>query len=259
MERMMRGNGVNVSPIERWASVLGGTSLLMRGLRRGRNWKSVLIGADLIRRGASGHCYLYHFLGITTAPRDSQRVSVPYRQGIRVDEAITVSKSPEELYRYWRQLENLPHFMENLISVSQTDERRSRWVASGPAGRQVEWEAEIINDVPGQVIGWRSLPGSDVDNAGSVQFRKLSGDRGTVVNVELQYVPPGGIAAALAAKLFGQEPEQQVRRDLRRLKQLMEAGEVPLTHPSAESVAAPQRRRQPGRMEPGFQTQAAAS
>jgi uncharacterized membrane protein len=228
MEQMVRGSNVNISPLERWLSVIGGASLLMRGVRRdGIGWGSALLGADLIRRGASGHCLLYHALGITTAPRDeNQRASIPYRQGIRVDEAIRINKPSDELYRFWRQLENLPRFMSNLISVSQLDEKRSRWVGEGPGGKRIEWDAEIINEVPGEVLGWRSLPGADVDSAGSVQFKSLPNDRGTLVTVELQYIPPGGIVTALSAKLFGEEPEQQVREDLQRLKQVMEAGEV---------------------------------
>src|SRR5205085_1734457 len=139
----------------------------------------------------------------------------------------TVLRSAEELYRAWRRFENLPHFMENLESVRTLDERRSRWTARGPFGKRFTWDAEIITDRPGEVIAWRSLPGSAVDTAGSVHFEAAPGDRGTVVRVRLKYDPPTGRAGAALARLFQAAPEQQIREDLRRFKQLMEAGEIP--------------------------------
>ena len=257
MEQMIRGRATNLSPVERWASAVGGSLLLIRSFERGRDgWLTALLGADLIRRGATGQCYFYRALGLTTAPRDHQRVSIPYRQGIRIDDSVAIDRPAEELYTYWRQLENLPRFMRHLVSVTPLDEMRSRWVAKAPAGREVEWEAEIINDIPNERIGWRSLPGSEVDSAGSVQFKRLAGDRGTIVSVELQYIPPGGIIAALAAKLSGEEPHRQVREDLRRFKQIMEAGEVPATQ-RAPHDAWERIRKEPGRLIDDFSPKAA--
>jgi uncharacterized membrane protein len=132
-----------------------------------------------------------------------------------------------DVYRFWRRLENLPRFMTHLDRVTQTPDGRSHWVAVGPAGLAVEWDAEIINEVENQVIGWRSLPGSDVVTAGSVNFDTAREGRSTQVSVHLQYAPPAGKAGALVASLFGREPSQTIREDLRHFKQLLEAGEIP--------------------------------
>jgi uncharacterized membrane protein len=153
---------------------------------------------------------------------------VPYELGIRVERSVTVNKPREEVYRFWRDLENLPQFMKHLRSVRTLDAKRSQWIASGPAGRAVEWEAEIINEIENELIGWRSLEGSQVDNAGSVHFKDVPG-RGTEVRVLLQYNPFAGVVGATFAKLWGEEPSQQIAGDLRRFKQIMEAGEVPST------------------------------
>jgi uncharacterized membrane protein len=144
---------------------------------------------------------------------------------IRVLKTFTINKGPDEVYAFWRQLENLPTFMTHLESV-EVDGPRSRWTARGPGGLRVRWEAEMTQDSPRQ-IAWRSLPGADVPNHGTVRFEPAPGARGTELRVELVYEPPGGRAAALVAKLFGREPEQQLDEDLRRAKQLLEAGEIP--------------------------------
>jgi uncharacterized membrane protein len=147
-------------------------------------------------------------------------------QGIHAKASCIVNRSPDEVYRFWRNFENLPRFMKHLDSVQETGEGRSHWVATGPAGTTVEWDATIIADVPGEVITWRSLENSDVDNAGAVRFEAAPGNRGTIVKVNLQYNPPAGVVGATFAKLFGEEPEQQLDDDLRRFKQVMEVGEV---------------------------------
>jgi len=148
------------------------------------------------------------------------------RGGVQVRKTISISRSPEEVYRFWRQFENLPRFMDHLESVQDLGGGRSHWRAKAPAGRTVEWDAEIIDDQPNSFIAWRSLEGADVDNSGSVSFERASGGRGTVVRVELEYAPPGGAVGALFAKLFGEEPGQQIDDDLRRFKQIIEVGEV---------------------------------
>ncbi|MBV8865930.1 MAG: SRPBCC family protein, partial [Acidobacteriaceae bacterium] len=135
-------------------------------------------------------------------------------------------RSAEELYRFWRDFNNLPTFMAHLASVQVTGDKQSHWVANGPGGKQVEWDAEIIDDQPNKYIAWRSLPGSDVDNSGSVSFERAPGGRGTLVKVQINYDPPGGALAAKVAKLFREEPGQKVQDDLRHFKQVMETGEV---------------------------------
>ena len=147
-------------------------------------------------------------------------------QGVHARASCIVNRAPEEVYSFWRNFENLPRFMKHLESVQDHGDGRSRWVAKGPAGSNVEWEATIIADVPGEVITWRSLEGADVDNAGAVRFERAAGNRGTIVKVNIQYNPPAGVIGATVAKLFGEEPEQQLDDDLRRFKQVMEIGEV---------------------------------
>jgi uncharacterized membrane protein len=184
------------------------------------------VGSGLLYRGATGHCDVYQTLGINTAQRSGRNVSVPYELGIRVDKTITIGKSPAEVYHFWRNLENLPKFMNNLENVEEIDNRLSHWVSKGPGGL-LEWDAEIINEKENELIGWRSLPGSEVSHAGSVQFKPAPGDRGTIVTVELQYEPPGGTLGAMFARLIHKDPDRQIDEDLRRLKQLLETGEIP--------------------------------
>ena len=237
---------VNVSETERWASAIGGGALVAYGVTRlvqGNLLGAVLglIGGGLIYRGATGHCDVYGALGISTAAgSNNPNVSVPAHRGIKVEKSVTVNKSPEELYRFWRNFENLPRFMDHLESVRIEGEGRSHWVAKAPAGRTVEWDAEIYNEKENELIAWRSLEGADVDNAGSVRFEAQPEGRGTTVRVSLKYDPPGGLLGSTFAKLFGEEPSQQIEEDLRRFKQVMEAGETPTTEgqPSGRSASA---------------------
>lgn len=148
------------------------------------------------------------------------------RAGVEVHKTLTVNRSPDEAYRLWRDLEGLPRFMRHLESVHVTGDRTSRWVAKGPAGTRIEWDAELIEDRPGELIAWRSLPDSEVANAGTVRFTPAPGGRGTEVHVDLRYAPPAGKAGAMVAKLFGREPAQEIDGDLRRFKQVLETGEV---------------------------------
>jgi uncharacterized membrane protein len=143
-----------------------------------------------------------------------------------IRKTTTVNRSPEEVYQFWHDFTNLPTFMQHLESVEITGGNRSHWKAKAPAGRTVEWDAEVTEDQPNRRIAWRSLEGSDVQNSGSVQFDPAPGGRGTQVKVELQYSPPGGAIGATVAKLFNEEPGQQIADDLRAFKQVMETGEI---------------------------------
>ena len=140
--------------------------------------------------------------------------------------AITINASPDAVYAAWRDFEQLPRFMYHLESVTTTDERRSHWVAKAPVGTTVEWDAEITDDVPGERIAWRSLEGASVENSGSIRFAPAPGGQGTEVYVEVNYSPPGGKLGSAVAKLFGEEPNQQITDDLRRFKQIVETGEI---------------------------------
>jgi len=160
----------------------------------------------------------------------------------RVNKSIIINSTPEELYQFWRDFENLPRFMHHLESVRVTGEGRSHWVATAPAGTTVEWDAEITEDRPNELIAWRSLEGADVYNRGSVRFERAPGGRGTIVHVEIDYDPPGGRLGVAVAKLFGEEPELQVHSDLRRFKQVIETGEVVLSEGTVRGTGATEQR-----------------
>jgi uncharacterized membrane protein len=221
----------NISSREQAVSLLVGSGLVLAGLRRFslRGLAVAGVGAALIQRGVTKHCPVYERLGIDTAD-EAGRPEEYFERGIHVEESFTIDKDPMELYRFWRDFENLPRIMDHLESVQKLDDRRSHWVVRGPMGHGVEWYAEIINDEPGRLIAWRSLEGADVDNAGSVRFvPAAAGNRGTEVKVVLDYVPPAGRVGALVARLFGENPQQQIQEDLRHFKQMMESGEIPTT------------------------------
>jgi uncharacterized membrane protein len=219
---LLQPEGVNVSETERAVSVAAGSILAMVGIAR-RGLPGLIIGAlggGLIYRGATGHCPLYAALDVEAPPADER--------GIHVEQAFIINRSPEDLYGFWRNFENLPRIMEHLELVRVIDDRRSHWVARAPriAGGQVEWDAEIISDEPNRLIAWRSLPGSQVDNAGAIRFAPAMGDRGTEVHVFMNYVPPGGLLGNLIAKFSGENPKRVVREDLRNFKRLMETGDI---------------------------------
>jgi uncharacterized membrane protein len=220
----------NVGAAERIGSVVGGGALTAIGLARGGlgGLAMALVGGGLLHRGATGNCMTYGALGINTArPADGKPVRMTAGRGIRISQSITVLKSPDELYQFWRDFTNLARVMRHLQSVEVTSDERSHWRASAPFGKTVEWEAEIYTLRENEVIGWRSLAGSQVDTVGSVQFRKAPGERGTEVTVTLKYDPPAGKLGAAIASIFGESAVHQVTEDLRRFKQIMEAGEAP--------------------------------
>jgi uncharacterized membrane protein len=178
------------------------------------------------------------------ARRAGSRSALPgegqHERAVHVKKAITIGRPAEELYCFWRDFRNLPRFMGHLEDVQVIDERRSHWIAKAPLGRTVEWDAEITEDRPDERLAWRSLKCADVPNDGSVSFEPAPGGRGTVVRVDLRYEPPGGIIGATLARLFGEEPGQQVQEDLHAFKQLMETGEVVQSEASAKGGGAAQ-------------------
>ena len=147
-------------------------------------------------------------------------------RGARVERTVTILRSPEELYARWRDLAHLPELMAHVESVTPLGEKRSRWMARGPGGTRIAWEAEVTADEPGRLIAWRSVEGSDVENAGSVRFSEAPGGRGTEVKVLLSYELPAGRLGEAAVSWLGESGDQEVREDLRRFKQKMETGEV---------------------------------
>ena len=239
----------NVNGLERLVSLAAGGAIASYALKR-KDWTAIgfgMLGGALIERGVSGRCAMYGALGLTSAADDQHgrtprrtdggltrqhggSATVDAKKAVKIERAFTINgRTPQELHAYWRKLENLPRIFSHLESVTERDQRRSHWVAKAPLGTSVAWDAEIINDVPGEIIAWRSLPGSQIPNAGAVNFREAPGGRGTELKVSLEYEPPAGKLGAAVARLFGEEPAIQVREDLRRFKALQEAGEIPVS------------------------------
>lgn len=220
-----RVRSANLSDNERVASVVGGACLALWGLgSRGATAKVALpaLGSALIYRGLSGWCAMYDMLGIRGDRPDGPNAAVRAGAGVKVEAAVVVNRPARELYDHWRQFDRLPQFMRHLDSVTVNGDK-SHWVVTGPLGLRVEWDAEIYNEKSGEMIAWRSLPGADVDTAGSVHFRQIPGGRGTELTVSLKYDPPAGKVGDWLASLFGESPSQQIREDLRRFKEMMEA------------------------------------
>ncbi len=170
-----------------------------------------------------------HVAGVALADERGEKASTPLFGGIRLQESITLLKPIEEVYSYWRDFTHFPRFCKNLSRVEVLDDRRSRWTAVGPGDKPLTWEAELIEDLPNQLISWRALPGSEFENAGSVRFKQGPTGRGTEVQLTLTYNPPGGPLGSLIAKLTAKEPAVLLREQLRRFKQLLETGEIPTT------------------------------
>lgn len=164
---------------------------------------------------------------------------------MHVTRTITILRSPSEVYGFWRDFGNLPRFMHHLERVEMLGTKRSHWVARAPGGSKVEWDAEVTEDRPNELLAWRSVGDADVRNAGSVRFTPAPGDRGTEVRVELSYDPPGGKLGKSIARLFGEEPAQQLYDDLRRLEQVLEIGEVVRSAGSLAGVGQGVMRQRP--------------
>lgn len=204
---------------QRMLLVAGGGALALVGLMR-RDIAGVglaLVGGGMAYKSMTGE---WPFAG---------KPGIDADYSVRVDTSVTINKPAAEIYALWRDFSNLPNIMSHLESVTVRSGNRSHWVAKAPFGTSVEWDAEIINEEPDRLIAWRSVNETSVQNAGSVRFEPAPGDRGTVVRVKIEYMPPGGAAGAMVAKLFQEEPTQQVKDDLRRLKQRLEAGEIAST------------------------------
>jgi len=225
---------INVPKAERTGSMVAGAGLILYGLSR-RSLGGVFIaalGGALLNRGVTGHCAMYEKLGVNSRQLNSES-GVRGNKGVKVVRTVTVARPPQEVYRYWRKLENLARFMEHVESVRELDSRRSEWMVKGPLGHNVEWTAQIISDREGEMISWESLPGAEVQNAGSVWFEPVASGSSTEVKVSLQYQPPAGIVGAAVAKFFGEAPEQQLEEDLGRFKRLIESGQVAATAAAA--------------------------
>jgi uncharacterized membrane protein len=205
---------------QQWVSIVGGSALAAYGVKRRSlgGTAMALVGGYIVYQG--------------TMPFVHEHTGELF-----VNKAVTVNAAAHEVYRFWRDLDKLPLFMRHLRSVTVDTGGRSHWVTRGPGGRNVEWDAVVLEDREPERLAWRSLPGSDIDHEGSVEFRPAPGDRGTEVHVRLLWRPPAGRIGAGVARLFGEHPERQIREDLRRFKMLIEAGEI------ATTVGQPSGRR----------------
>ncbi|MEO7179635.1 MAG: SRPBCC family protein [Gemmatimonadaceae bacterium] len=235
-----RGLGRNVARQERVVSVAIGAALVTYGARRRDpvGLITALLGGVLVLRGATGRDPIYRALGVSTGSTDAvldapayddvtgRAATVNARKAIKVEHSVTIDRPRAELYAFWRNFENLPRFMEHLVSVRVDSGTRSYWAARAPAGQTVEWEAEIVNEVPDSIIAWKSVGAPDVANAGAVNFSDAPAGGGTVVRVTVDYEPPAGKLGALFSHVFFEEPDQQIRDSLRRFKQLVESGEL---------------------------------
>jgi uncharacterized membrane protein len=260
------GNGKNVGDAERLLSVLGGTVLTVMGANRrgGAGIVMALMGAELIRRGATGHCMVYEATGISTkedsvrdegrggeearggmlsqpaghdAAREAAhggslsdrsdvhgaRATVNARKSVKIERRVTVQRSAAELYAFWRDPRNMPQVMQIVDSVEPIDSTHAHWRATGPGGKKFEWVAEIINDLPNELIAWKSDENADVANAGSVHFKQIPGG-GTEVRLVMDYEPPFGKAGYVLSRLLRRDPDEMLREDLERFRQMMESG-----------------------------------
>lgn len=224
----------NVSEAGRIGSLLAGAGLAFYGLHRG-SWlgtASVMIGASLLHRGWTGYCAAYDRLGINEHDASQPRPGVRAQHGQKVVASILIQRDRRDIYDFWRNLENLPRVIGHLQSVTAIDEKRSRWVAAAPLGQSLSWEAEIINDRPGELIAWQSLPGAQVDTAGSVHLNESASGTGTEVVVSLKYDPPGGQFTDRFAQLFGVSLEDHLRDGLLDLKRTLEASSTATSPPT---------------------------
>jgi len=211
----------NMTAWERGLSVAAGAALVVYAAKQRRTTPGV-IGGALIATGVLSYSPLNAAFG-RGGDIDDTRRALGGSRGVNLKDCITIKRPPHELFTFWQRLDTLPRFMQHLESVERLGSGQSHWVVRGPAGLRLEWDAEIINEVPNELIAWRSLPGADVISAGSVHFRPY-GAGGTRLDVTLQYSPPAGKLGAAAAWLLGQSGATVLRQDLKRLRELLEAG-----------------------------------
>jgi uncharacterized membrane protein len=224
----------NIGEGQRLLSAIAGAGLILEGWRRRSMAGGALAvaGVSLLYRAASGFCPAVAAMGIDMrGSQDTSRLGrrkVSSEQATKIRRTVEINRPPHELYRFWRSLDNLPRIMSHLQSVQVITDRFSHWVVKTITGLPtIEWDAEIINDVQNERIGWRSLNDADVDHAGSVEFEPIGGDGGkTRLTVTMQYAPIGGRLGTAVAKLFGEDPELKIAEDLQRFKESMEAGKA---------------------------------
>ncbi|NJR64820.1 MAG: cyclase [Leptolyngbyaceae cyanobacterium CRU_2_3] len=206
---------------ERWGSLITGSTMVLMGLSQ-RSLRGALValaGGTLAHHGIKGQ---KSFSESVTEVMDSERT-------IKVEKTVTINRSAEDLYDFWRKLENLPLFMKHIKSVTQITSTRSHWIANSPSGTSVEWDADIITEKPNQWIAWTSTEDSEIDNSGFVKFKSAPQGHGTELKIVMEYNLPGGVVGAAIAKVLGETPKPQIAEELQRFKMLMETGEIATT------------------------------
>ncbi len=229
---------VNVNPVERIVSTVLGGALLIQGLTR-RSLGREAIAIALLYRGVSGHSYLYQALGVNTADSSKQHETGASADAPEVERSITIGKPADELYRFWREPKKLSQILGDFVEVTEVSKDRTHWLVRGPFALRMEWDTQVVEDRPGEILRWESLEGADLPNEGSVCFRPAPGDWGTEAMLRFRFDPPGGALGNKAAKRLSIVPRLLADKVLRRFKSLAETGEIPtLEHnPSARTGA----------------------
>ncbi|WP_447962948.1 SRPBCC family protein [Nitrospira sp. Ecomares 2.1] len=217
----------NIGALEQILSLGIGSGLIVHGLgqKTGRGILPLLFGSGLVIHGLTSHSRLYEAMGIDEL--HGSHIRHPLNRTVHFRGSITINRSQEDLYSFWRDFKNLPRFMQNIVAVQELDERHSRWQARGPFNKDFHWEAEILEERQNELIKWRTIEiHSNLEHEGVLFLRRAVGNRGTILSLDCRWTPPGGIFGAAMAKLLPDDPARQVSEDLRRFRQLMEAGEI---------------------------------
>ncbi len=220
---------VNVGEVERWASAIGGGLLIIHGLRRGTFGGLVLgiLGGALVHRGISGHCQAYCALNIDTSGKHRADDDEHVHKGVLVKHTMTINRTPMEVYDFVKDPANHHRYMEHVESVRHGEDGTFHWAIEGPFGSTWRFRSRHINEKPGHLVAWKTLPGGDIESAGAIRLEPAWDGRGTEVTMEINFEPPAGAVGIAIARIFGHDPDAQVRENLRRLKSLLEAGEIP--------------------------------
>lgn len=217
----------NIGPLEQILSLGIGSGLIVHGLtqKTRHGILPLLFGSGLVIHGLTSHSRLYEAIGIDESQRS--HIRHPLNRTVHFRESITINRSPEDLYSFWRDFKNLPRFMQSIVAVKELDDRHSRWQARGPFNKEFHWEAEILEERKNEIIKWRTIEiNSNLEHEGVFSLRRAPGNRGTILSLDCRWTPPGGVFGAATAKLLPEDPGRQVSEDLRRFRQLMEAGEI---------------------------------
>jgi uncharacterized membrane protein len=220
---------VNIGEVERWGSAIAGGLMMMHGLDRGsfRGLALAVMGGALVYRGATGHCPAYAALNIDTSGKHRADADEHVHDGILLKHTMTINRTPMEVYEFVRDPANHHRYMEHVQSVEASEDGTFHWAIEGPLGSTWRFRSRHINEVPGHIVAWKTLPGGDIESAGAIRLEPSWDGRGTEVTMEINFEPPAGTLGMALARLFGHDPDAQVVGNLGRLKDLLEAGEVP--------------------------------